>query len=343
MLVGLMQPFREPTPFARNISIQAKSKGIDILYMHPSNINEDDHTTSGMILKGDHWEEIQTHIPNTIDVSAFCLKFRHTIEYLQKHAYLTEDGKNKISKESVQQIMEKDAYLQTYAIPTSRCKTFSVIRGFLFKYGEVVVKPIYSQLGQKIYKISQINKDEFMIGYQKSSQKMNLQETFAYFQNIISKDKFIVQKYIPSRTHLGDPFDCRVHLEKNKNGEWVIAKKYIRIGTGQQVASNVQQEGNMFDVGMFLKLKFENDAPAVDEHINTFALNAANYTENVRKRELVTLGLDIGIDENQNLFLFEANSAPDTSLLQEEVTKLRTDYYTYLLEQTAERAPKAFV
>ncbi|WP_080872525.1 YheC/YheD family protein [Oceanobacillus timonensis] len=340
MLVGLMQPFREPTPFAKNMSIQAKSKGIDILYMHPSNINEDDHTTSGMILNGDTWEEIQTHIPETIDVSAFCLKFKHTIEYLQKHSYLTEDGKNKISKEKVQKIMDQDKYFQQYAIPTSRCKTFSIIRGYLFKYGEVVVKPIYSQLGKNIYKISQVNKDEFLIGYQKSSQKMNLQETFAYFQDIISKDKFIVQKYIPSRTHLGDPFDCRVHLEKNKHGEWVIAKKYVRIGTGQQVASNIQQDGNMFDIGMFLKLKFEEEATSVDAHINTFALNVAKHTEKVRQRELVTLGLDIGIDDDKNLFLFEANSAPDTSLLQEEVTKLRTDYYTYLLEQVSERVPR---
>ncbi|MFD1416285.1 YheC/YheD family protein [Oceanobacillus jeddahense] len=340
MLVGLMQPFRKPTPFAKNISIKAKSKGIDILYMHPSYINEDDHTTSGLILNGDTWEEVQTNIPETIDVSAFCLKFKHTIEYLRKHAYLTEDGRNKISKERIQKIMEKDKYFQKYAIPTCRCKTFSIIKGYLSKYGEVVVKPIYSQLGKNIYKISQINEDEFIIGYQKSSHKMNLQDTFSYFQNIISKDKFIVQKYIPSRTHLGDPFDCRVHLEKNKEGNWVIAKKYIRIGTDQQVVSNIQQGGNMFDAGMFLKLKFEEEAQLVNQHINSFALFMAKHTEKIRKRELVTLGLDIGIDNDKNLFLFEANSAPDTSLLQEEVTKLRIDYYTYLLEQLAERAPK---
>lgn len=343
MLVGLMHPFREPTPLAKDISIKAKPKGIDILYMHPSDINEADHTTSGMIFNGDTWEEVQTSIPEMIDVSAFCLKFKHTINYLREHSYLTEDGRNKISKESIQKIMGKDKQFQKYAIPTSRCKTFSVIKGFLLKYGEVVVKPIYSQLGKDIYKISQVNEDEFIVGYRKSSRKMSLQETFIYFQNIISQDKFIVQKYIPSRTLIGDPFDCRVHLEKNKDGTWVIAKKYIRVGTGQQVVSNIQQGGNMFDTGMFLKLKFKEDAQSVNNHIDSFALNIAKKAEMVRKRELVTLGLDIGIDEDKNLFLFEANSAPDTSLLQEEVAKLRTDYYAYLLEQNAEQVPKEIV
>lgn len=89
----------------------------------------------------------------------------------------------------------------------------------------------------------------------------------------------------------------------------------------------------MFDTGMFLKLKFKEDAQSVNNHIDSFALNIAKKAEMVRKRELVTLGLDIGIDEDKDLFLFEANSAPDTSLLQEEVAKLRTDYYAYLLEK----------
>ncbi|CEI80854.1 YheC/YheD family protein [Oceanobacillus sp. M60] len=343
MLVGLLQPFKEPTDLAKEISIEAQSKGIEILYMNPSDINEDDHIASGLVLKGDTWEDTEMPIPEIIDVSAFCLKSKQKIAYLQDRAYLTEGGRNKISKEKVQKVMEQDEHLQQYAIPTSRCKTFSVIKGYLLKYGEVVVKPIYSQLGEKIYKISQVNKDEFIIGYNKTSQKMNLQETFSYFQNIISKDKFIVQKYIPSRTHFGDPFDCRAHLEKNKEGKWVIAKKYIRVGIGQQVASNIGQNSSMLDTGMFFKLKFEKDAQSINDHINSFALNMAKKIETVRKQKLVTLGLDIGIDDSKRLFLFEANSAPDTSLLQEEVAKLRTDYYTYLLKANVELIPKEIV
>lgn len=99
-----MQPFREPTPLEKHISIKAKSKGIDILYMHPSSINEADHTTSGMILNGDTWEEVQSSIPETIDVSAFCLKFKHTIKYLREHAYLTKGWQKQKSQRKVYRI-----------------------------------------------------------------------------------------------------------------------------------------------------------------------------------------------------------------------------------------------
>ncbi|MEF3331143.1 YheC/YheD family protein [Oceanobacillus oncorhynchi] len=335
MLVGLMQPFKEPTDLAKEISIEAQSKGIEILYMNPSDINEENHTTSGMVLNGDTWEEAEMSIPKIIDVSAFCLKSKQKIAYLQNRAYLTEDGRNKISKENVQEMLTKDPQLQKYAIPTLRCKSFSIIKGFLIKYGEVVVKPVYSQSGENIYKIVQADKDSFLVSHQDSTTNMTLKEAFAFFQSIISKRKCIVQPYIPSRTEQGEPFNCRVHLEKNKEGNWVIVKKYIRVGTEKQVSPNNQESGVTFDSGMFLTLKFTEDASAVDEHLDSFALNVAKKIEKTRKKELATLGLDIGIDKDQNLVLFESISAPDSSLLHQEVAQLRTDYYVYLAKRTS--------
>ncbi|WP_040978331.1 YheC/YheD family protein [Oceanobacillus jeddahense] len=343
MLVGLMQPFKEPTDLAKHISIEAKSKGIDILYMTPSDVNEENNSTSGMILNGNTWEATEGNIPEIIDVSSFCLKSKETIKYLEEYAYLTEDGRNKLSKESIQKVLEEDSKLQKYAIPTSRCKTFSIIKGFLLKYGEVVVKPVYNPAGENIYKIEQLDKDEFIVSHQNAKTKMTLKETFVYFQQIISKRKYIVQKYIPSRTEQDEPFNCRIHLEKNKEGKWVIVKKYIRVGTDQIVSPNNQQAGVTFDASMFLKLKFIEEAPSVDDHLDAAALSLAKKIEQTRKKELATLGLDIGIDKDKHLFLFEANSAPDASLLQEEVAALRTDYYAYLVAQNAERAPKEFV
>ncbi|WP_194165647.1 YheC/YheD family protein [Oceanobacillus sp. CFH 90083] len=340
MIVGLMQPFKEPTDLAKEISIEAKSKGISILYMNPSDINEDNHTASGLILDGDTWEMAERNIPEIIDVSAFCLKYKQKISYLQERAYLTEDGKNKISKESVQKMLEEDLHFQKHAIPTARCKTFSIIKGFLMKYGEVMVKPVYSPPGENVYKISQVDKDAFVVCHQNSSAEMTMKETFAYFQDIISKHKYIVQKYIPSETEQGEPFNCHIHLEKNKEGHWVIVKKYIRVGTAQQISPNNQHEAATFDTDVFLKQTFKEDTAMIDDYLDSFALNIAKKIEKTRKKELATLGLDIGIDKNQNLFLFESNSAPDASLLKEEAARLRTDYYTYLLDQNTKRIPK---
>lgn len=61
-------------------------------------------------------------------------------------------------------------------------------------------------------------------------------------------------------------------------------KKYIRVGTEKQVSPNNQESGVTFDAGMFLTLKFTEDASAVDEHLDSFALNVAKKIEKTRKK-----------------------------------------------------------
>jgi|GEM_PF-4420011 len=55
--------------------------------------------------------------------------------------------------------------------------------------------------------------------------------------------------------------------------------------------------------------------------------------EELRESELMNLGIDIGIDPMGNLYIFEANGAPDTSNLRAEAANYRSMYYKYLLEQ----------
>lgn len=83
------------------------------------------------------------------------------------------------------------------------------------------------------------------------------------YEEIFSDNRYVVQKYIQSRTWQGDPFDCRIHLEKNGNGHWRIIKKSIRIGIGQKVISKVNQGGGVSDCKAFLAANFEGMASAL--------------------------------------------------------------------------------
>src|SRR5699024_1705832 len=68
------------------------------------------------------------------------------------------------------------------------------------------------------------------------------------------------------------------------------------------------------------------------EELNEFGLKLAKRIEKTRKTKLMTLGLDVGIDPEGNLFIFEANSAPGVSTIKSEVALTRADYYKYLLD-----------
>lgn len=54
--------------------------------------------------------------------------------------------------------------------------------------------------------------------------------------------------------------------------------------------------------------------------------------EELRKTDIMTLGIDIGIGQNGKFYIFEANSSPYTAPLRAEVVNLRTQYYKYLID-----------
>ncbi len=141
-----------------------------------------------------------------------------------------------------------------------------------------------------------------------------------------------MQKYIASRTMHGHPFDCRVHVEKDGRGKWVVARSFIRIGIGQKVISNVNQGGGIADLKPFLEANFGEKKGTIEKKINHLASTLPYKIEELRNTHIMSLGMDVAIDENGKLYLFEVNGAPTTAPLKAEAVMLRTEYYKFILE-----------
>src|SRR5699024_11740718 len=113
---------------------------------------------------------------------------------------------------------------------------------------------------------------------------------------ILKKTKYLMQRYIVSRKNLGDPFDCRVHLEKGANNEWKIANMFIRIGIEQSVVSNVSQGGGISRVNSFLEVNYTGKAKQIEKQLHQVSTKIAVEIERITKTQLATMGLDVGID-----------------------------------------------
>ncbi len=109
-------------------------------------------------------------------------------------------------------------------------------------------------------------------------------------------------------------------------------KKYIRIGIGQKVISNVNQGGGISEPKPFLKANFGDQWKEIDEKLNNLGKTLPYKIEDLRQTHIMSLGIDVGIDKTGELYVFESNSAPSTKALKAEVTMLRTDYYKYIVD-----------
>ncbi|CEI80833.1 hypothetical protein BN997_00643 [Oceanobacillus oncorhynchi] len=153
--------------------------------------------------------------------------------------------------------------------------------------------------------------------------------------NELQKDQSLSQYFSPeriySKTNNGDPFDCRIHLEKNGQGEWEVAKNYVRIGLGENAVENVKKGTGIAEGKVFFKANYPDKAKQMHHKLKQLGLIFAKKVEEIRGVELATLGLDVDIDESGNLFVSNISSAPAPSLLSAEIAMLRSDYYNFLL------------
>ncbi|MFG6119287.1 YheC/YheD family protein [Thalassobacillus sp. B23F22_16] len=331
MLVGFMRNAKNPAIMARIIAIMCRYYDMELIYIKPEDVDMDNQTVKGKMYIKNRWVNVEKELPPIIDISAYCFKRKNRtiLNYLREHTFLTYDRKNALNKERLQRELVKDKEFAHLVIPTAKAKTFEDVENFLKKYTTIVMKPIHGEKGKGVYILKREGED-YILGYQKKEEKFNRAELETRYYSIVGQKKYIIQKYISSRTINGDPFDCRIHVQKDGKGKWSIAKKYIRIGIGQKVMSNVNQGGGISETKPFLQANFGEHWKEIEEKLNVLAKTLPYKMEELKNAPTMALGLDVAIDKNGDLYLFETNGAPATGALLAQSALLSTKYYQYV-------------
>lgn len=331
MIVGIMTNFNKPTQLAKMTALISKAYGIDIIYLRPKDVDIENNTVKGKFFENNVWVERVTDIPAFIDAVPYCFKKdnRAIMDYLKDKTFLSDNRKNVLSKEQLQEKLKDDANFSHLVIPTHHATDYTDLIDCLDRYSTIVLKPLKGIRGRGVY-ILEKKSDFYNLGYRTKVEKLNHQELLDFFEESIKSKNYIIQKYVSSRSLQGDPFDCRVHVEKNEEGKWVSARNYIRIGIGQKVISNVNQGGGISDPKPFLKANFGDKYEEIIRKLNNLAVTLPYKIELLRGTHIMSLGMDIGIDRDGELYLFEVNDGPSTAALISEVALLRSNYYKYI-------------
>ncbi len=181
--------------------------------------------------------------------------------------------------------------------------------------------------------LKKIGEDTYKIGYQRNEWDVHLNELRDFFDDVLKQKNYILQRYVASKTPQGDPFDIRVHVERDRSGKWSIAKIYVRIGIGQSVVSNVSQGGGVSEPVAFLKAFYGDKWETIYSNLVRIGKTLPQKMEKLRKTHIMYLGIDIGIESNGDLYLFETNDGPGTTNVISEAAFHRSNYYAYVLNE----------
>lgn len=345
MRVGFMANFNKPTELAKITSLISKAYNIEVIYLRPKDILIKEHKVNGKVFVNNKWKTKKVDIPPFIDVVPYCFKKenREIMNYLKDKTFLSDDRTNVLSKIQLQELLRNDKDFSHLIIPTHHALQFEDMVKYVNEYSTVVLKPLKGIRGRGVYILSK-NENNYTIGFKTEEKEMDESQLQSFFEDEIKGKTYIIQKYIQSRTvYGGDPFDCRVHVEKGADGKWESARIFIRIGIGQKVISNVNQGGGVGNPEPFLKANFGEQWKEIMDALNQLVVTLPYKIEELRGTHIMSLGMDIGIDRDGQLYLFEVNDGPDTSNLISKVAFLRSNYYNYVLTHLIGKAPSTKV
>ncbi|PNK22560.1 alpha-L-glutamate ligase [Bacillus thuringiensis] len=334
-IIGMLHHRSDPNTVnkAYAYSAVAKAEGIKLFYFTLGKVNIKTEKILGKIYENGQWIEQEFSFPDVVyNVSVHLTNNNQMIfDYLyNKIPFTSHSVGNKLN---VYNKIKKGEKFKEYLIPFDKLNNINNFFDMINHHKKVIIKPISGHQGKGIIFI-----EKHSINYSlKNSERIlwiNQKELSNFISNKIQEEKYIVQKFISCQIKSGHVYDFRLHVQRNGEGKWVITSIYPRIGPLESIVSNMASGGYSTYLDVFLKTEFDKDSYNIQKYLEQFAIQFSNHFNSLYENVLFDeLGIDVGIDNNQKLWLFEVNwrpGVPNIFNLELDVAKNLINYAKYL-------------
>lgn len=317
-LIGMLHHREDPQKVTKayTYSVVAKAEGIEFFYFTPGKVDIKNQTILGKYYDNGEWLDKEYPFPDAIYNSSYPLtaKAERIIDYLADRIPFTSHSVG--DKLNVYKRIEKGKEFKQYLIPTVRLTDFKSLMNMIDLHAKIIMKPVSGHQGGGILFIEKQDNHDFKVSEVGNTKIYKEKELLEMVLLRIRDQEYLVQKFICSRLKSGHVCDFRLHVQKNGEGKWVVTTIYPRIGSLGSITSNLSGGGYTAFLDSFLQKEFNDDWFDIKRMLEQFSLNFSNHFESLYNGvKFDELGIDVGIDENQKLWLFEVNWRPGAPII----------------------------
>lgn len=317
-LIGMLHHRADPRKVNRAyaFSVVAKAEGVDFFYFTPGNVDIEENRIKGKYYHNGEWHEKLYPFPDVIYNASppFSEKAQDIIDYLYDRIPFTSHSVG--DKFSVQKRIERGGKYSCHLIPTKDLDNENTLFEMLDLYHNVVVKPIVGHQGKGIFLIEMKDRETFLVNEGGNLQTYSREQLSYLVESRMNENIYLVQKFITCLTKAGNVFDFRLHVQKNGKGEWVVTTIFPRIGPLECITSNLGSGGSTAYLDDFLQKEFEDEWFNIKQTLEYFSINFSKHFESLYHDVLFDeLGIDVGIDEDHKIWLFEVNWRPGAPII----------------------------
>lgn len=337
-VIGMLHHRKDPNLVNRAYAYAtvAKAEGVNFFYFTLGKVNIETEKILGKIYENGKWIEQEFSFPDVIYNASVHVsdKNEQIFNYLYDKVPFTSHSIG--DKLSVYNRIKKAEKFKQYLIPFYGLTDVNKFFDMINDYEKVIIKPISGHQGRGIVFIEKHGMNYKM---NESGQVLfiNKKQLLDFISDKIQEQGYIVQQFISCQMKSGHVYDFRLHVQRNGEGNWVITSIFPRIGPLGSIVSNMGSGGYSTYLENFLKMEFDNDWYNVQRYLERFSISFSNHFNSLYKDVLFDeLGIDVGIDKNQKLWLFEVNWRPGVPIifnLELDVARNLIHYARYLADK----------
>jgi hypothetical protein len=332
VLIGMYHNRKSPTKVSRAYlySAIAKNEGADFFYFVSRHVDFDRQKVLGTNYENGAWIEREYDFPDVIiNAANFETPFQKLVsERLKRLIPFTSYPVG--SKKTVFRKLQSSPLLREYIIPYQGLKSADDVFLFLDRYNKIILKPVRGHHGNGLMSLEKDNA-HFLLRFEDRIRRFDADQLRDYVSKI--RVRMLMQKFIDCKLKSGEPYDFRIHLQKNRDGNWGITTIIPRVGSRARVITNLSQGSQMIDYASFMKNVFEEEEAVMRRKIEVFSMNFVRHFGELYSHGFDELGLDVGIDENRRIWLYEVNWRPGHVFIEVKTGRNAITYAMFLARQ----------
>ncbi|MCY9663260.1 YheC/YheD family protein [Paenibacillus chondroitinus] len=325
-IAGGSSPFGTKTGFIRQVLNTGSNKSF-IFAFSPKGVNWVQETVTGIIPKeGGGWIRKTFPLPDVV--------YNRLSSRIAEKSAGMEGFKDRFVRRGIplfnwsffdkwdvyKMLAGDDAYK---FVPESKINpSADQIKEMLDKHKFIYLKPTAGSLGIGIFRVTYNPKRGYFVRYRKGGKNVLIR--YGKFEGLMQMlgtgrgrlSNYVAQQGIRLIEIDNCPIDFRFHMTKNGNNNWVVAAIGAKKSGKGSVTTHIRNGGQLMTPEQVLRQIYGSRAESVLSNAKETAIKLAEGIENNYNHLLGELGFDIGIDQNEKIWMFEANAKPGRSIFK---------------------------
>ena len=325
-------PFGNATGLLRQIMSLGKDKSFYFAFT-PRDVNWEEETITGYFPQGaGSWTRRTVPLPDVIynrvmDRKAENSTAMHNFKDRFVRRGIPIFNWSFFDKWDVYKMLENDR-ANKYVPETNINPSAQEIKDMLTKHKFVYLKPTGGSLGIGIYRLTYNPQRGYFARFRRNGKNVLIRyPRFENLMNMLMKNhkgslqNYVVQQGIRLIELDSCPIDFRFHMTKNGRNEWVVCAVGAKKAGRGSVTTHIRNGGQLMTPQQVLNIIFGSRANEVLNNAKKTAIELAEAIERNYAHTLGEIGFDLGIDQSENIWMFEANAKPGRSIFKHPTLK----------------------